>query len=121
MRPRASRTFEATRAISYGRSRSRLLCSASASMFEPRPEMRTPTRIRSITEACAPCPGSGPGAGPSFDDAARRAVGHPPDVVDRLASGLERGGDLTSLGLAGDHDHADAAVEGPCHLFGLDI
>src|SRR3954468_9389560 len=118
--PRASGTFEATRAMSYQRG-SRRLCSESAIMLVPRPEISTPTRARSGMVARRPIVPRRPGAARAGDGAAAFAGLDSADVEHDFSRLFKSFRYVFRINLGDDDGHADAAVEGARHLLRLDI
>src|SRR3712207_1816231 len=90
-------------------------------MLVPRPETRTPTFIRSAIMGCGPIPPSRPGAARSRDRTGALSGFDPTEVQNSFTNTSKRLPDVIQIVLRDDHGHADAAVEGPRHLPGLDI
>src|SRR5690606_20143155 len=90
-------------------------------MFEPRPEISTPTRRRSAMMGGGPGAARAPGFGPARYGAAARSGLDMPDRKDGFTFFLKSLRDFVHM-LGGDNErHADAAVEGARHLLRLDI
>src|SRR5688572_2989374 len=90
-------------------------------MFVPLPEISTATLARSGKVAGAPGLPRAPRLGAAGNGAAARAGFDRADEVDRLARPLQRLGHTFGLVTAHGQNHADPAVEGARHLFGLDV
>src|SRR4051812_21553035 len=92
----------------------------SAAMFDPRPEIRMATRLRSRMVGGGPILGRAPCASAPADGAAARALFDAPDLEDGFAGAFECCADRVGFASGDDHGHADAAVEGPRHFLGRD-
>ena len=110
--PPAFGRFDATSTISAGKVLS-FAASISAAMLEPRPEIRTATRLRLMS--------------PSIWPEIERAIIRDARAAGRAIHLAEREGafrrpcvkaavDASGIGRPSDDDHADAAVEGAQHL-----
>src|SRR4051812_23420170 len=119
--PRASGTFEATRASLYVRSGSRRLCSDNASMLEPRPEISTATRTGSAMMGGAPCLPRGPALRRSGDGTATLAGLDGANREDSFSSSFKFFSYVLHITAGNQKHHADAAVESTGELAGLDI
>src|SRR4051812_16173863 len=106
--------------MSYQRG-SRRLCSESAIMLVPRPEISTPTRARSGMVARRPIVPRRPGAARAGDGAAAFAGLDSADVEHDFSRLFKSFRYVFRINLGDDDGHADAAVEGARHLLRLDI
>src|SRR5437764_13427522 len=90
----------------------------SAAMFEPRPEIRIATRLRSGMVGGGPILGRVPGTGLAAHGAAARPF---LDAADLEHFFFDATLQLADHGLGilrrDDRGHADPAIEGPRHLF----
>src|SRR4051794_5231515 len=90
-------------------------------MLVPRPESSTPTRTRSAMMGGGPVVAGGPGAARAGDGAAFVAGPDRSDLDDCFSSLFKLLRHISHIVSSDDQDHADAAIEGPRHLLGLDI
>src|SRR4051812_13104131 len=89
-------------------------------MLEPRPEMRTATRLRSAMVADRPIFAGAPGPCLAEHRAALGAMIDPADLMNCLPGCLEPLDSLRSLFGRDDCNHADATIEGSSQLARLD-
>src|SRR5688572_15440995 len=90
-------------------------------MLEPRPESRTATRTLSAMKGRAPRASARPGVGAARNRAAALAFDDLADLEQGLAGFFQHAARFGYVLGRDDSDHADAAIEGPRHLSGLDI
>src|SRR3546814_4746269 len=119
--PRSTRTDTLFPYTTLFRAPGACAAATSALMFDPRPEIRMPTRLRSAMVGGGPARPRAPDLGRTGDRAAPWRFRDRADAVHRLARRLQRLRHRRGLSLRDHHGHADAAVEGARHLLRLDI
>src|SRR5688500_12314916 len=90
-------------------------------MLVPRPDISTPTLIRSAMMGRRPGGATAPAAGRAAPRAASPAGLDPADFEDAFSSAFKRLRHVFDILPGDDQGHADPAIEGPRHFLRLDI